>query len=75
MIKILAGKQYGEILGVHILAPSATELIEEAALAINLECTLDEFTATIHCHPTVAEAVRECALAVDKKAIHIPNKK
>ena len=75
MIKILAGKRYGEILGVHILAPSATELIEEAALAINLECTLDEFTATIHCHPTVAEAVRECALAVDKKAIHIPNKK
>ena len=75
MIKILAGKQYGEILGVHILAPAATELIEEAALAIRLEATLEEFTNTIHCHPTVAEAVRECALAVDKKAIHIPNKK
>lgn len=74
MIKILAGKQYGEILGVHILAPSATELIEEAALAIKLEATLEEFTDTIHCHPTVAEAVRECALAVEKKAIHIPNK-
>lgn len=75
MIKILSGTKYGEILGVHILAPSATELIEEAALAINLECTLEEFTNTIHCHPTVSEAVRECALAVDKKAIHIPNKK
>ena len=75
MIKVLAGKQYGEILGVHILAPSATELIEEAALAIRLEATLEEFTNTIHCHPTVAEAVRECALAVDKKAIHIPNRK
>ena len=75
MIKILAGSKYGEILGVHILAPSATELIEEAALAIRLEATLEEFTDTIHCHPTVAEAVRECALAVDKKAIHIPNRK
>ena len=74
MIKILAGEKYGEILGVHILAPSATELIEEAALAIRLEATLEEFTDTIHCHPTVAEAVRECALNCDKKAIHIPNK-
>ena len=75
MIKILAGEKYGEILGVHILAPSATELIEEAALAIKLEATLDEFTDTIHCHPTVAEAVREAALAADKKAIHMPNRK
>ena len=75
MIKILAGVKYGEILGVHILAPSATELIEEAALAIKLEVTLEEFTQTIHCHPTVSEAVRECGLAVDKKAIHIPNRK
>ena len=74
MIKILAGSKYGEILGVHILAPSATELIEEAALAIRLEATLEEFTSTIHCHPTVAEAVRECALAVDRKAIHIPKR-
>lgn len=75
MIKILSGAKYGEILGVHILAPSATELIEEAALAIRLEATLEEFTSIIHCHPTVAEAVRECALTVDKKAIHIPNRR
>ena len=74
MIKILAGEKFGEILGVHILAPSATELIEEAALAIKLECTVKEFTETIHCHPTVAESVREAALNIDKKAIHIPNK-
>ena len=74
MIKILAGEKYGEILGVHILAPSATELIEEAALAIKLECTVKEFVETIHCHPTVAESVREAALNIDKKAIHIPNK-
>ena len=75
MIKVLAGPKFGEILGVHILAPSATELIEEAALAIRLEATLDELTDTIHCHPTVAEALREAALAARKRAIHIPNKK
>ena len=75
MVKVLAGTEYGEILGVHILAPGATELIEEAALAIKLEATLEEFTETIHCHPTVAEAVRESALNADGMAIHIPNKK
>jgi dihydrolipoamide dehydrogenase len=75
MIKIIAGAKYGEILGVHILAPNAVDLISEAALAIKLEATVDEFVGTIHCHPTVSEAVRECALAVDKRAIHIPNKK
>ena len=70
LIKVLAGPKFGEI-----LAPSATELIEEAALAIRLEATLDELTDTIHCHPTVAEALREAALAAQKRAIHIPNKK
>jgi dihydrolipoamide dehydrogenase len=75
MVKVLAGKQYGEILGVHILAPRANDLIEEAALAIKMEATLDELDQTIYCHPTVSEAVHEAALAADKKAIHIPNKK
>ncbi len=74
MIKVIAGEKYGEILGVHILAPRATDIIEEASLAIRLETTLDELTDTIHCHPTVSEAFRECALAADKKAIHIPNR-
>ena len=75
MVKVIAGKKYGEILGVHILAPNATELIEEAALAIRLEATVNELTDTIHCHPTVSEALREAALAVSGLAIHIPNKK
>ena len=75
MVKIIAGEKYGEILGVHIMAPSATELVEEAALAIRLEATVDELVDTIHCHPTVSEALREAALAVDGRAIHMPNKK
>ena len=75
MIKVVAGAKYGEILGVHILADRATDLIEEAALAIKLEATLDELISTIHCHPTVAEALHEAALAAEGRAIHIPNRK
>ncbi len=71
MIKVLAGERYGEVLGVHILAPQATDMITEAALAIKLEATLDELTDTIHPHPTVAEGLREAALAADGKAVHI----
>ena len=74
MIKFIIGKEYGEVLGVHILGPSATDLIGECALAIGMEATVDEIYATIHAHPTVTEAVREAALAATKRAIHIPNK-
>lgn len=74
MIKFITGKEYGEVLGVHILGPRATDLIGECALAIGMEATVDEIYATIHAHPTVTEAVREAALAATKRAIHIPNK-
>jgi len=74
MVKFIAGKEYKEILGAHILGPRATDLIAECALAMQMEATIDEIITTIHAHPTVAEAVREAALAVDKRAIHMPNK-
>ena len=74
MIKFIIGKEYGEVLGVHILGPRATDLIGECALAIGMEATVDEIYATIHAHPTVTEAVRDAALAATKRAIHIPNK-
>jgi dihydrolipoamide dehydrogenase len=74
IVKIIAGKKYGEVLGVHILAPRATELITEGALAIRLEATVDELIDTIHAHPTVGESVREAALQVYNRALHIPNK-
>lgn len=72
-IKIIADKKYKEVLGVHILGPRATDLITEGAVAIRLEATIDELITTIHAHPTVGEAVKEAALAVEKRAIHIPN--
>lgn len=72
MIKIIAGAQYGEILGVQILGPRATDLIAEAALAIRLEATVEELITTIHAHPTVSEAVAEAALAVNELSLHWP---
>lgn len=74
MIKLVVGKEFKEILGVHIIGPRATDLIAECALAIGLEATVDELIATIHAHPSIGEAVREAALAVENRAIHIPNK-
>ena len=74
LVKIIAGKEYGEILGMHIIGPRATDLIAEGALAIGEEMTLDEIIATIHSHPTVTETMREAALHAEKRAIHTSNK-
>ena len=74
IVKIIAGIKYKEILGAHIIGPRATDMIEELSLAIELEATVNEIIDTIHAHPTIAESIRESALAVDKRAIHIINK-
>ena len=74
LVKVIAGKEYGEILGMHIIGPRATDLIAEGALAIGEEMTLDEIIATIHSHPTVTETMREAALQAEKRAIHTSNK-
>ena len=71
-VKIISGAKHGEILGVHIFGPRATDLIAEAALALRLEATVDELITTIHAHPTVSEAIGEAALAVSGAAIHWP---
>ena len=74
LVKIIAGKEFGEVLGMHIIGPRATDLIAEGALAIGEEMTLDEIISTIHSHPTVTEAMREAALQAEKRAIHTGNK-
>lgn len=70
-VKIVAEKKYDEILGVHIIGPRATELIAEAAVALRLECTVEELIRTIHAHPTMSEAVAEAAHAVHGAPIHM----
>jgi dihydrolipoamide dehydrogenase len=56
--------KYGEILGVHIIGPQATELIAEAVAAMQMEATAEDLMATIHAHPTLSEAMLDAAGAV-----------
>lgn len=74
MVKVIVGKEYKEVLGVHILGPRATDIIAECALALGMEATIEDLIETIHAHPTLTEAVREAALATEKRAIHAFNK-
>jgi dihydrolipoamide dehydrogenase len=69
-VKIVADAQYGEILGVHIIGPQATELIAEAVAVMELEGTVDELMFTIHAHPTLAEAMLDAYGAVEGMAIN-----
>ncbi len=70
-VKLIIGAKHGEILGAHIIGSEATEMIAEMGLAITLEATIEEIEATIHAHPTLAEAMHEAAAAAEGKAIHI----
>ena len=71
MIKMLSDADTDRILGIHILAPNASELIAEAVLAMEFEGSAEDIARTIHAHPTLAEALHEAALASDKRALHI----
>lgn len=70
MVKIIADARYGQILGVHVIGPQATELIAEAVLGIKMEATFDDIASTIHAHPTLSEAMMEAALNAGGKTIH-----
>ena len=74
MVKIISSKDDDEILGVHIVGPMAGELIAEAVLALEFSASTEDLQRTIHAHPSLAEAVHEAALAVDKRALNFPNK-
>ena len=71
LVKVIAEKKHGEVLGVEILGPHATELIAEAVLGIHMEATVEDFANAIHAHPTVSEAIMEAALNAKGQAIHI----
>ena len=69
-IKIVSDATYGEILGVHIIGPQATELIAEAVTAMELEATVEDLMWTIHAHPTLAEAMLDASNSVYGMAIN-----
>jgi dihydrolipoamide dehydrogenase len=70
-VKIVADRQYDEILGVHMIGSRSTELVAEATMALRMECTVEELIRTIHAHPTMAEAVGEAAHATHGAALHV----
>ncbi|MEX1098083.1 MAG: dihydrolipoyl dehydrogenase [Planctomycetales bacterium] len=69
-VKVLADRQTDRVLGVHIIGPRAGDLIAEAATAMEFGASAEDIARTCHAHPTLAEAFREAALAVDGRAIH-----
>jgi dihydrolipoamide dehydrogenase len=74
MVKIVSAADDDEILGVHIVGPMAGELISEAVLAMEFSSSTEDIQRTIHAHPSLAEAIHEASLAVDKRALNFPNK-
>ena len=70
-VKVLADAATDEVLGVHILGAGASEMIAEAAVLMEFKGSSEDLARTCHAHPTMTEAVKEAALAVEKRAIHI----
>ncbi len=70
MTKILADRRSDRVLGVHVMAPAASEMIAEAVLAMELGASTEDLQRTIHAHPTLAETLREAGLAADGRALN-----
>ena len=70
-VKILADAETDRVLGAHIIGPQAGELIAEVCVAMEFGAAAEDLARTCHAHPTLAEAVKEAALAVDKRPIHM----
>ena len=71
VVKVIADAATDRILGVHVFAANASELIAEAVVAMAFDASAEDVARTIHAHPTLAEALHEAALAVDGRAIHV----
>ena len=70
LVKILADAQTDEILGVHIVGPMASELIAECVVAMEFRASSEDIARICHAHPSLSEATKEAALAVDKRTLN-----
>ena len=70
-VKILADEQTDRVLGVHVIGPRAGDLIAEAAVAMEFGASSEDIARSTHAHPTLAEVIKEAALATDGRALHI----
>jgi dihydrolipoamide dehydrogenase len=68
---MLADATTDELLGVHIIGPGASDLIAEAAVAIEFKASSEDIARVCHPHPSLSEVLREAALAVDKRALNM----
>jgi dihydrolipoamide dehydrogenase len=70
LVKVLAHAETGQLLGVHMVGPSASEMIAEAVAALTLRASVRDLARPVRAHPTLCEAIKEAALAADKRQIH-----
>ena len=75
MVKMIADKETDRILGVHIVGPTAGDMIAQAVIAMEFGSSAEDIAMTMFAHPTVSEALHEAALAVHGHAIHVANKR
>jgi dihydrolipoamide dehydrogenase len=72
--KVVTDEESERVVGIHLVGPSASDLISEAALALEMVATAEDLAMTIHPHPTLGEALMEASAASLGKAIHIVNR-
>jgi dihydrolipoamide dehydrogenase len=72
LVKVVAERSSGQVLGVHVIGPGASDLIPEGVLAMQLQATLTDIAATIHAHPTLGEGTMEAALVALGLPVHLP---
>ena len=75
MVKLIAHAETDRVLGCHIVGPSAADLVQQVAIAMEFGSTAEDLALMVFGHPTLSEAVHEAALAANGHAIHIPNKR
>ncbi|HEX4341682.1 MAG TPA: dihydrolipoyl dehydrogenase [Polyangiaceae bacterium] len=73
-VKVLTDTQSGQVIGIHLVGPSASDLVSEAALALEMGATAEDLALTVHPHPTLGEALMEASMAALGKAVHIANR-
>jgi dihydrolipoamide dehydrogenase len=73
MVKVIASRKYGKILGAHIMAPGAVDLISAVSIAMLSEATVGELMRLIPAHPAIGEALVDAAMDVEKRSLHVPD--
>ena len=74
MVKLISDAESDQVLGAHVVGPSAADLVQQIVIAMEMAASTEDLQLMIFGHPTMSEAVHEAALAVDNRAIHMVNR-